>query len=260
VTADSDLSPLVRPRIATGLNHNLRHNGRLYHVQTECCMIRGELYVQTVVFQEGAVLYKTEEPCPQEMTEQRQRAQRSHKKTMVMLLSKPREAASPDVTPAPADLTPNPLALNNPAIANNPATVDRARSVLVDLTTTPGFRAMGLFTSAGRTLSFVSNHDCDIQTLGRSLTEVLGPLRSCMSSNALGVLDALELRSAMGTLVLMSFERLIGQYGGDLIGTLNHVLVLVAPETPTREFKEKTRSFMQHIVAGLEAFPCPTPP
>lgn len=256
-TLGSDTTP--RPRIATGLNHNLRHNGRLYHVQTEACTIRGALHAQSVVFLDGAVLYKTQEPCPEELTEQRRHLVHSHKKAMVAILSKPREPASIEATLPASDLTPNPLGVESMSRADSPVTIDKARSVLVDLTTTPGFRAMGLFTCKGRALSFVSTRDYDIQLLGKTLGDTLASLRRCIGDNALGVLDTAEIRTSLGTLVVASFENSLREYGGDVLATLSHVLVLVAPETSAHEIEAKIRTFMEHIMAGLRAFPRAVP-
>jgi hypothetical protein len=259
VTTATGAAAPPRARIATGLNHNLRHNGRLYHVQTETCTIRGALHVQSVVFLDGAVLYKTQEPCPEDLAEQRRHLVHSHKKAMVTILSKPRESASATTTLPSAELTPNPLVIENTTAGNAPATVDKARGVLVDLTTTPGFRAMGLFTCKGRALSFVSTHDHDIQSLGQSMADTLASLRRCIGDNALGALDTAEIRTSSGTLIVVSFENSLREYGGDVLATLSHVLVLVAPETSAKEIEAKIRTFMEHILAGLRDFPRAVP-
>lgn len=259
MTPDPGTDTAPRARIATGLNHNLRHNGRLYHVQTETCTIRGTLHVQSVVFLEGAVLYKTQEPCPEDLAEQRRHLVHSHKKAMVAILSRPREPASVEARPPTSELTPTPLVLSTRTSAGAPPTIDKARSVLVDLTTTPGFRAMGLFTRKGRAVSFVSTHDYDIQSLGQSLGDTLASLRRCIGDNALGALDAAEIRTSLGTLVVVSFENSLREYGSDVVATLSHVLVLIAPETSAKEIEAKIRSFMEHIMAGLRAFPRAVP-
>jgi hypothetical protein len=259
MTTVSDSAASPRARIATGLNHNLRHNSTLYHVQTETCTIRGALHVQSVVFLDGAVLYKTQEPCPEDLSEQRRHLVHSHKRAMVAILSKPRDPASGEATRPTSELTPNPMVLENRTLASTPPTIDKARGVLVDLTTSPGFRAMGLFTCKGRALSFVSTRDYDIQSLGQSLADTLASLRRCIGDNALGVLDTTEIRTSLGTLVVVSFENSLREYGGDVLATLSHVLVLVAPETSAKEIEAKIRSFIEHIMAGLRAFPRAVP-
>lgn len=91
-----------------GLNHNLRHKGKLYHVQTESRSTRDGVFIESQVFVDGAVVFQNRMACDADEEEQGRILEQLHKKSIYNIFmgikeepAKPRTQTQTQV-PAPS--------------------------------------------------------------------------------------------------------------------------------------------------------------
>lgn len=236
---------LPKPPLAAGLNHNVRHNGRVYHVQTECHTVRGARSVQSIVFHEGAVLYQTREACGETTTDPQPLIAALHKRAMIRVFSGRLEKA-PEKPPVLA-----------PAEAARPAPkrgVDKARALLVDLAQMSGMNGMGVFGRDGQAVSFLAAGALDLPALGKAYGEAWNGLCEAAHQAGPGELQRATLRTSEGLVIFVGFAPLLDPAHLPLLDALNHVLVVLAPDTAPAPILERLDAFMRLIVEQLRDF------
>ena len=244
-------------RMVAGLNHNLRHNGRLYHVQTEYRTVRGESSIQAVVFHEGAVLYQTNQLCTFDTEEQKRLITLLHRKAIVRILSGrlengPLRTRLDDAQESSAEVPTLDRADLSKAAA--PAGVDQARTILVELSGMDGFRGMGVFSRDGQVVSFLSASEVDISAMGKAYGDLLSSLRETTVASAQGTLEMVSIRAGQGTVFLASFEKLLDESSLGLLDILSHIIVVITPDVSADDIIQRIRGFMVLIVEELNAF------
>ncbi len=93
-----------------GLNHNLRHKGKLYHVQTESRSTKDGVFIESQVFVDGAVVFQNRMACDADEEEQGRILEQLHKKSIYNIFMgikeesvKPRMQTQTQLNPSAAE-------------------------------------------------------------------------------------------------------------------------------------------------------------
>ncbi len=264
-----------------GLNHDLRHDGKIYHVQTEFFNTRGNRKIQTVVFSDGAVVGNMMRECTGDEATARKHIERAHKKAIKMILlgqlqSPPvkellRPAKAPRVETVSVKLeeTPQTLPPIKRPVSARPRTAEvtpirpevripdriaQAREILVDLIGTTGFGGLGLFDRDGDLTTFISSSDIDLQVIGPDYLGLFLSAREINARNPNGMLHTLRFDSEKHTTLVLSFEPFLQELYEKLNGVMAYVLVQLDASLPMTDILSLVRHFMSLISEELLRF------
>ncbi len=261
-----------------GLNHNLRHDGKIYHVQTEFMASRGEKKIQTVIFADGAVVRNLMVSCENDADDAtaKHQVQHAHKNAIKRILlgqlhdvdngdsqeimrarleeikrrrqtdtmiaaQKDDDAGSSNVTPIHQK-------------APLPERVVQAREILVDLVGTAGFFGLGLFNRDGDLTTFLSSSDVDLQAVGPDYLGLFLSARDINAKSDQEILHTLRFDSNQTTTMVLSFEPHLHELYETLSGVMSYVLVQLDASLPMADLLSLVQHFMELISEELLQF------
>lgn len=265
--------------MTAGLNHNLKHNGKLYHVQTECRHSKNEVFIESQVFIDGAIIFQNKESCNADESNQSEMIERLHKKSIYDVLmgikkepgkkseekstSKMSTSSTDQASPAKSSKTEKTLTApleNEPQSAggrlyvepvqypkhkNAENRIEKAQKILAELSATRGLNGLGVFSGDGKIISTISTLQIDFAEISQAYLEAKIDIEKVSVKNNMGEMSVLQIAAESGSIVLLSFKPFFKELVSDYLqGALGYVIIHLEPALDCGEIIKKVQFFM----------------